>query len=94
LKYVLSPKAQSDREARWHYLCQFDEDVADRVDVEIRSCLRLLTTQPYLGTATGSEGIRKFLLGHTRMVALYRVERDQIWVVRLLHGAQDWPARF
>ena len=94
MKLVLSPKAQSDREPRWSYLSQFSEAAAERTDMLIGERLPLLVSNLHLGRSGRIAGTRELPIGKTRLVAVYRVEQGVIRVLRILHGAQDWPARF
>ncbi len=94
MKVVLTSKAQSDREARWSYLYQFSEAAAERTDTLINEHMRLLVSNPNRGRSGRIAGTRELPIGKTRLLAVYRVEQDVVRVLRILHGAQDWPARF
>lgn len=77
---------------RWKYLSQFGRQIADRVDQVIEEHLGLLAEQPLMGHPGRFRDTREFAFGKTKIVAVYRVEHDRVWVLRLLHGSQDWPS--
>ena len=50
-----------------------------------------LLTFPNRGRLGKKEGTREFVLSPLPYLIVYTVHDDAIYVVRLLHGAQQWP---
>lgn len=50
----------------------------------------LLTTQPGLGRISRVKGLRELVVGN--YILVYQVVDQDIYVIRVLHGAQDWGA--
>jgi len=83
------PAAADDLEAIDIYLSQFDPLAAWRTIELIRSRARRLLEMPERGR-TRSElgvGIRSLPIG--KYVLFYRIDRSNIEIVRVLHGARD-----
>jgi toxin ParE1/3/4 len=52
-----------------------------------------LANHPHMGRAGRIKGTRELVVSGTPYVIAYRVEPDAVVILRLLHGAQRWPAR-
>jgi toxin ParE1/3/4 len=63
--------------------------MADRVEEAVVALLR----HPNLGRAGRVRTTRELVVSGTPFVVVYRVRRDQIQVLRVLHHARRWPAR-
>ena len=50
-----------------------------------------LLTFPHRGRPGKKDGTREFVLSPLPYVIVYAVRQDVIYVVRILHGAQQWP---
>ena len=94
MKVRFTSKAKSDLYGRWEYVAGFSLGAADRVIAKVLECVRLLGEQPYLGKPGTSDGLRSFTVDGTGLSLFYRVELTCVRIVRILHGAKDWPARF
>jgi toxin ParE1/3/4 len=46
---------------------------------------------PYRGRPGKKEGTRDLVLSTLPYIVVYRLIRDSVQVVRILHGAQKWP---
>ncbi len=44
-----------------------------------------------MGRAGRRRGTRELVVARTPFLVVYRVEADVITILRLFHGAQDWP---
>jgi toxin ParE1/3/4 len=62
-------------------------DAGDR----IRATIRLLSQHPAIGRSGRRDGTRELVVARTPFLLVYRVESDVITILRLFHGAQDWP---
>ena len=86
-----SPLAFEDRLAIFDYIESDNPAAAVRVDDRIRQQIQRLASSPELGRPGRVEGTRELILGHTPYIAAYRIENQTVIVLRVLHGAQQWP---
>jgi toxin ParE1/3/4 len=63
--------------------------MADRVEEAVVALLRY----PNLGRAGRVRTTRELVVSGSPFVVVYRVRRDQIQILRVLHHARRWPAR-
>ena len=93
---VYLPEAHEDLFGIWHYVFRESEslEVADRLTDAIDDRCRIYVDQPEMGQlrADLAEQVRCFPVGN--YVVFYLPLDDGIEVVRIIHGAQDIPARF
>lgn len=47
-----------------------------------------------LGRSGRVKGTRELIIARTPYIAVYRVKKDRILILRILHGAMQWPASF
>ena len=72
------------------------QDVADRLAAAVNGAIDRLAALPGVGTPVQMvhpdlTGLRKGkVAGFARLLVIYRVVSDQLEVVRVLHGSQDW----
>ena len=50
-----------------------------------------MQVRPNRGRAGKKEGTREFVLASLPYIVVYQVTGEVLYVVRVLHGAQDWP---
>lgn len=84
-------QAQADLEAIHDYgLRHFGHMDADRYYLGLLDAIGLIVTQPRMSRERPElvDGIR--MHGHRSHVIVYRIEMDEIVVVRVLHNRQDW----
>jgi addiction module RelE/StbE family toxin len=62
-------------------------DVAERIYEAIGS----LSASPNRGRTGRIQGTRELVLAPLPWIVVYRVREETVEVVRLYHGAQDWP---
>ncbi len=70
-------------------------DVADRLIDSITARFALLARQPYIGRRRDEDlrpGVRSFVVGD--YVIAYRVDGDNILILRVLRGSRDIEALF
>jgi toxin ParE1/3/4 len=72
-----------------------DSPVAARqVAGRIREAVSLLADHPEIGRAGRVADTRELVVTDTPYIAAYQVAGDAILILRVLHGAQQWPAQF
>ena len=91
MKLKWSVLALSDREAIFSYIEADRPQAAVRIDVRIETELEVLVLTPEIGRPGRLPGTRELVISRTPYIAAYRIEGDEVIVLRVLHGAQQWP---
>ena len=86
-----SALASEDRSAIFDYIEADSPTAAIKVDDRIRHQVEQLTQSPEMGHRGRIEGTRELIIGHTPYIAAYLVAGDIVRILRVLHGAQQWP---
>lgn len=81
--------AEADLRGIWHYVADNDPEAATGLLRRIRDRIALLAANPLLGPERPDigPGVRALTIG--RYLALYRVDGNDVAVVRVVHGARD-----
>jgi toxin ParE1/3/4 len=95
--HLRAPQAESDLDEIWYFLATQSNsvDVADRVIDSITARFALLATHPYIGRRRDEDlrpGVRTFTVGD--YVIAYRVDGDNVLILRVLRGSRDIEALF
>jgi toxin ParE1/3/4 len=83
--------AQADRDAIFDYIEADSPQAAITVDDRIRVQVEGLVRFPESGRPGRVEGTRELVIDRTPYIAAYRVAGDTVRILRVLHGAQQWP---
>uniref|UniRef100_B0T7Z6 Addiction module toxin, RelE/StbE family n=1 Tax=Caulobacter sp. (strain K31) TaxID=366602 RepID=B0T7Z6_CAUSK len=86
--------AMADREAIFDYIEAESPRVAIAIDERISAQSQTLIQFPHSGRPGRIEGTRELVIGQTPFVVAYRVTDDLVRILRVLHGAQEWPEDF
>lgn len=79
------------RIAQTDHIARDNPAAAARVDEEIERQIRQLREHPLMGRPGREPGTRELVIGRTPFIAIYRVTGSRIEILRILHGAQQWP---
>ena len=90
----ISDAARSDLEEIWIYIARDNPDAADRLIRAVVARFPKLAATPGIGWQREelSPRLRSFPVGN--YVIFYRPTKDGIEIVRVLHGARDFPPLF
>ena len=93
MKLVWLHLAQRLRFAQLNYIAQQNPQAALRVDSEIEQQVDHLPEHPDMGRSGRVKGTRELVIQRTPFILVYRVRAkdSRIEVLRVLHGAQQWP---
>lgn len=91
---IFAPAATADLEAIVDYIAADNPAAADEVVTRLEDLAAHLAERPGMGRARFDllPNLRSFRLG--RYLLFYRATTGGIEVVRVLHGARDFPALF
>jgi len=84
--------AADDLERICDHIAETSSDSARRVARTIVEGVESLHTFPNRGRPGRVEGTRELVFAPLPFVAVYEVH-DEVQVLRILHGAQQWPPR-
>ncbi|KQU93996.1 hypothetical protein ASC89_08335 [Devosia sp. Root413D1] len=80
--------AQRDRDDAIDYLMEESPQAALLVDQRIDDSLPILHHHPYAGRIGRARGTRELIVPDTPYIAVYRVEGQEILILRLVHMAR------
>jgi toxin ParE1/3/4 len=83
--------ALADRKAIFDYIEADSPLAAVSIDARIKQSVEMLAQFPEMGRPGRMEGTRELLVSHTPYIAAYRIADDRLRILRILHGAQQWP---
>lgn len=90
---VWLPMARANRTNAIDYIAQENPRAAlDQLD-EIEQQSDMLAEYPEIGRAGRRRGTRELVVNRTPFILVYRVgsRLKRVEILRLLHGAQNWP---
>ena len=92
--FRVSGRAAADLDEIWLYIAQDNPDAADQLANALTTRFPKLAAAPEIGRTREelSHGLRSFPVG--RYIIFYRSNKEGIEIVRVLHGARDFPPLF
>jgi toxin ParE1/3/4 len=70
------------------------KEVATRITMQIVTSVQQLAAFPMAGRAGRVSGIRELVISNTPLIAAYAIDKADIVVLAVYHGAQHWPEGF
>jgi toxin ParE1/3/4 len=68
-----------------------NKEVAARITMQIVNGVQQLAVFPMSGRAGRVPGTRELVISNTPFIAAYAIDRADIVVLAIYHGAQHWP---
>jgi toxin ParE1/3/4 len=84
-------RAIADRDAQLNYIAQDNASAAIEQGDRVAQQVGQLAQHPKMGRAGRKHGTRELVISRTPFIVVYRLKGKRIELVRLLHGAQQWP---
>ena len=81
----------ADRTAIFDFIEADNPRAAVAIDDRIETRVEDLAQFPEMGRTGRIEGTRELVISDTPYIAAYRVTGDTVRILRVLHGAQQWP---
>lgn len=93
MKLVWLARARANRTEAITYIAQESSRAALNQLDEIERQTDMLTDYPEMGRVGRKRGTRELIVNRTPFIIVYRVRPrvQRIEILRLLHGAQQWP---
>ena len=73
------------------YIADDRPGTAQRIALNIIQSVDALETSPNRGRPGRVDGTRELVLVYLPFIAVYEVHPQEVQVLRILHGAQQWP---
>ena len=71
-----------------------NKEVAARIIMQIVNGVQQLAAFPMSGRAGRVPGTRELVISNTPFIAAYAIDKADIVVLAIYHGAQHWPESF
>ena len=94
MKLIWSAFALSDRDSIFTHIETDHPKAAIAVDERIVAAIRRLVEFPECGRPGRIVGTRELVIAGTPYIAAYVVTRTSVRILRILHGAEQWPDIF
>ncbi|MBC7906091.1 MAG: type II toxin-antitoxin system RelE/ParE family toxin [Rhodospirillaceae bacterium] len=91
MKVRWTRRAEDDLLAQCDYIAREDPRLAERIGSEVLVRVAGLSDHPHRGRSGRVEGTRELPLPGLPWLAVYTIEDDAVFILRLLHGTQAWP---
>ena len=91
MKVLWTRYAVEDREEILEYTAARNPTAALEQDLRIEEAGGLLGEYPRAGRAGRVDGTRELVVTGTPFVVVYLPRAEEIRVLRILHGAREWP---
>ncbi|NKN12847.1 type II toxin-antitoxin system RelE/ParE family toxin [Rhizobium laguerreae] len=88
-------QALLDREGQIRHIFAQNPKAAIALDDVIRHQAKMLADHPEAGRGGRLGGTRELVIPRTAFLLIYRIDRkaQSVEILRLLHGAQQWPPK-
>ncbi|MBV8453350.1 MAG: type II toxin-antitoxin system RelE/ParE family toxin [Deltaproteobacteria bacterium] len=84
-------QAVEDLKAVRAYIARHNPSAAAAVAQRIRDAVKILGDYPAAGRAGRVPNTRELIVAGTPYILPYRVRAESVEILRVLHGAQQWP---
>lgn len=92
--YSLSPDAESDVSESWNYVASDSLTDAERLLDDLYERFELLADSPLLGRRRPDLGARVRISPVGSYLVIYRPLESGVEVIRVIHGARNYPDLF
>jgi toxin ParE1/3/4 len=75
------------------YIAKDDPRAARRIARKIRIAVEELATLSRIGRPGRVEGTRELVIAGTPYIVPYRLQADEVQILRVYHAARRWPPR-
>jgi toxin ParE1/3/4 len=94
MRVIWSQEALYDLQALRQYIAQDNATAANRIGKRILDAVKILPEQPAIGRAGRVPATRELVVSGTPYILPYRVKNGVIEILRVFHGAMQWPEEF
>lgn len=83
--------AADDLQSVHQYLSERSPTEADAMIERILASIDVLEQYPNLGRPGRLRGTRELVIAGTPFIVFYQLQRDQVFILSVVHGARKWP---
>ncbi|HEY9619154.1 MAG TPA: type II toxin-antitoxin system RelE/ParE family toxin [Crinalium sp.] len=94
MKLVWTKQAIVDLNAAYDYIAETSPDVAEVIIERIENSLESLRQFPEMGRPGRVKDTREVVVPRTPFILPYRVRKNRIEILAVLHGSRRWPDNF
>jgi toxin ParE1/3/4 len=76
------------------YIAEENRSAAAGLIGAIEGGARILGKRPSAGKTGRVAGTRGLAIAGTPFVVAYRIEKSELWILAVMHGARKWPKEF
>ena len=91
MRIIWTAPARRDLRAHVFYVAERNPDAARELQAAIRQGVEGLAEYPNRGRPGRYEGTRELVLTGAPYIVVYKLREASVRILRVLHGAQDWP---
>jgi toxin ParE1/3/4 len=78
----------------YEYIAEENSGAAARIADQIWESTQLLARHPMAGREGRVGGTRELIISGTPFVVAYRIEKDEVRILAVLHASREWPQEF
>jgi toxin ParE1/3/4 len=78
----------------YEYIAEENRAAASHTADQIWESTQLLARHPMAGREGRVDGTRELVIRGTPFVVAYRVQKNEVWVLAVMHGTRRWPDEF
>lgn len=93
MRIVWTAPARQDLRSHVLYVAERNPDAARKLQASVRHAVETLADHPNRGRPGRFEGTRELVIVGYPYLVVYRVREESVRILRVLHGAQDWPPK-
>ncbi len=91
MKVAWTQLALKDLQQVRHYIEEDRPDAADAILLKIAKAIDNLPFYPNLGRPGRVKGTRELIVVGTPFLVPYRIKKERIEILAVMHGARRWP---
>jgi toxin ParE1/3/4 len=80
--------------AAHEYIAEENRAAASRAADQIWESTQMLARHPMAGKEGRVAGTRELVISGTPFVVAYRIEKNEVRILAVLHAAREWPEEF
>jgi toxin ParE1/3/4 len=93
LKIFWLEKAAMDLEQAYEFILFDNPPAAEKEVNKVLEAVELLSMNPALGKAGRVAKTRELVVAGTPYIVIYRVKGNRLEILRIFHGARQWPEK-
>ncbi|MBX3455842.1 type II toxin-antitoxin system RelE/ParE family toxin [Ferrovibrio sp.] len=91
MQLIWSPEAEQDLDELDAYIAERNPAAADNIVERIDALAAALRIFPERGRSGRVAGTRELVIPDLPWLLIYEITGNEIHILRVLHGARDWP---